>query len=79
MLLALEQVRQGRMTQRQASLSYGVPRTTLMDKLHGRTPDECKPGPPPVISAQDEAKLNQHIKHMAEAGFPYSRKALLKK
>ena len=77
MVLALQMVRNGTMTQRQAALSYGVPRTTLMDKLHGRTPETCRPGPPPAISEADERKLANHIKEMARAGFPYTRKALL--
>ena len=61
MFLALEQVHQGCMTQRQVStqrkvsISYGVPGTTLIDKIHGRTPDMYQPGQPPAISTQDDA------------------------
>ena len=40
MAAAIEAVRSGRMRKSQAAQFYGVPRTTLLDKLSGRTPEE---------------------------------------
>ena len=40
MAAAIEAVRSGRMRKSQAATFYGVPRTTLLDKLSGRTPEE---------------------------------------
>ena len=77
MLLALKEVREGRMSQRQASKVYSVPRTTLIDKLCGRRPEICRTGPPPAITVEDEEMFSQHVKKIAEAGFIYTRKALL--
>ena len=40
MAAAIDAVRSGRMRKSQAATFYGVPRTTLLDKLSGRTPEE---------------------------------------
>ena len=39
MASAIDAVRSGRMRKSQAAQFYGVPRTTLLDKLSGRTPE----------------------------------------
>ena len=76
MQLALRQVRGG-MSQKKAANLYGVPRTTLNDKVRGRCPELGKPGPGTVLSTNEERLLAQHIKNMAAAGFPMTRKDLL--
>ena len=39
MAAAIDAVRSGRMRKSQAATFFGVPRTTLLDKLAGRTPE----------------------------------------
>ena len=40
MAMALEMVRSGQMTKTKAALTFGVPRTTMHDRLSGRTPEK---------------------------------------
>jgi hypothetical protein len=77
MALAIKQVRDDHMSMLQAAITYGIPRTTLLDKVSGRVPEEGRPGPGLAIPMDEERMLAQHIKQMARAGFPYTRKTLL--
>ena len=51
---ALREVREGRMSERTAATTYGVPRSTLRDRLSGRVrvqPDgSTRPGPSTVLT-----------------------------
>lgn len=69
MLAALEDVRKG-MAVSTASKIYNVPRSTLSDKYHGRSPVERKMGPESVLSNEDEKLLIQWIFDVAKYGFP---------
>lgn len=77
MKLALAKVRSGAMNKSEASRVYGIPRTTLLDRLAGRVDDECRSGPPTALPKEDEARLAAHVVGMANAGFPYTRKSLM--
>ena len=49
---------------------FGVPKSTLMDRLHGRISlDVVKSGPLPLFSDEQEALLTGHLKTMAEVGY----------
>lgn len=62
------------MSIRNASLTYGVPKTTLIDRLHGRiSVDVVKSGPSPIFTQEQEALLAKHLECMAEVGYGYSR------
>ena len=76
MELALRQVREG-MSQKRAAKLYGVPRTTLNDKIRGVAPEVGKSGPATVLNTNEETLLANHIKNMAMAGLPMTRKDLL--
>jgi hypothetical protein len=57
-----------------AAQNYGVPITTLKDRVKGRVNvDTVKSGPPPYFTQEQEALLSQHINTMAELGYGYSR------
>ena len=77
MTLAISQVRQGKMSQRQASKVYGIPRMTLADKVTGRVPENGRSGPPLALGKEDEDMMANHVKNMAKAGFPYTKQSLL--
>ena len=46
---ALKEVREGRMSRNAASKAFSVPRSTLCDKLDGKTPEDRRMGPPSVL------------------------------
>ena len=75
--MALESVRSGKMSKARAARQFGVPRTTLLDRLTGRVPDECRPGPSTALSKADEDHLAMHIVNMAKVGFPCTKKTLI--
>ena len=59
--MAIAMVQSGQMSKKGAVntyIIYGVPRTTLLDKLAGRVPEEdVMPGKKPVLTAGEERKL----------------------
>lgn len=62
------------MSIRKASLYYNVPKTTLIDRLHGRISlDTVKAGPAPLFTLDQENLLESHIQTMGEVGFGYTR------
>jgi hypothetical protein len=57
-----------------AARVFGVPRSTLQDRLFGKVDLETvKSGPPPLFSQEQEALLAGHLKTMDEVGYGYSR------
>ena len=60
---ALDAVEKGGMSKRKASKCFGVPRTTLSDKLSGRTPRERKMGHSPILTEQEEHDLVKLVNH----------------
>ncbi|XP_033753176.1 uncharacterized protein LOC117336676 [Pecten maximus] len=78
MKMAIEAVREGRMSKKSASKIFGVPRSTLLDKLSGRVPEEpVSPGTRPTLTKQEEKTLVTYIQHMADVGYPLTRKEIL--
>ena len=57
MAAALEAVRSGGMSRHEASRRFGVPRTTLKDKLNGRYGDAGSIGRKPFLSPEEEDGL----------------------
>ncbi|XP_051168142.1 uncharacterized protein LOC127285953 [Leptopilina boulardi] len=76
MLAALKDVENG-MTLSAASKLYNVPRTTLWDKYHGRSPVERKMGPECVLSKEEETLLVQWMFDVGKCGFPVTKEQLL--
>jgi len=58
MLAAINSVRTGAMSRTAACRMYGVPKTTLLDKLAGRAPEDPTPiGRKPIFTMAEERKL----------------------
>ncbi|XP_060571782.1 uncharacterized protein LOC132729962, partial [Ruditapes philippinarum] len=67
-------VMQSEMSIRKASRFFGVPYTTLNDRVAGRVDvDVIKSGTSPLFSQEQEALLSGHLKTMSEIGYGYSR------
>ena len=65
---ALRELREGHMSCKAAAKAFGVPRTTLRDKLAGRSPEERQMGP----NAEETALVTFCIK-LLKCGFPINR------
>ncbi|XP_072179879.1 uncharacterized protein [Diadema setosum] len=76
---ALKRVRLGELSQRQASVQYGIPRSTIFDKLSGRRPEEyCKLGRAPYLTPAEEDRLAQWAIQMSRIGYGRTREQIMK-
>ena len=66
---AMEEVKEGRMSERQAAKEFNVPRSTLKDRLAERIKEE-KAGRPTVLSVEEELILVERLILHGEWGFP---------
>ena len=67
---ALTKVLNKDMTVYKAAKVYGVPKTTLKDRISGRVGmDVVKSGPELTLNLEQEARLVDHIKMMADCGY----------
>jgi len=68
--MAIAMVRSGQMSKKGAAKMYGVPRTTLLDKLAGRVPKkDVRPGKKPILTAGEERKLVDFANTMCNFGY----------
>ena len=67
------------MSVRKASGHFGIPRSTLCDRLTGKIADDAAPGKPPVIPREAEAKIAESVFEAADKGFGMSRLTVMKK
>ncbi|XP_046560004.1 MFS-type transporter clz9-like [Haliotis rubra] len=59
---------------RKAARLFGIPVSTLHDRLSGKIDITCtRPGPEPLFNRQEEEKLVDHVKSMGSYGFGYTR------
>ena len=65
---ALRDLKNGTLTQRQASVYYGIPRSTLRSKIKGRHPKSA--GGQTVFSADEEKMFVNYCLTMSQFGFP---------
>ena len=73
--LAIRMVKSGQLSKKAAAKAYGVPKTTLLDKLSGRVPETpTKPGPKTVLTAGEESVLVNYAKLMTEIGYPINKR-----
>ena len=75
--LAVALVQSGAMSLRKAAISYGVPKSTLSYKLHGRTAMEFRQGPRTVLFAEEEEKIASWAINMSRIGYGRTRQELL--
>ncbi|CAH1980043.1 unnamed protein product [Acanthoscelides obtectus] len=67
---AVEFIRQSKLNISQASKKYGIPKSTLSNKLRGKVPAVRKMGPTTILTMEEEANLEKWILSKAMLGFP---------
>ena len=77
MVQAISSVTSGKMGINRAADQYGVPRTTLKDRLSGRVVQGANPGPTPYLSVEEEGELIQHLLTCADIGYPKTKNEVL--
>ena len=66
------------MSVRRAARLYGVPQTTLRDRVRGRiNPSTSHSGPPPLFTKAEEKNLVDHIIFLSEIGVGYTRRQVI--
>ncbi|XP_064633674.1 uncharacterized protein LOC135491633 [Lineus longissimus] len=61
-----------------ASQLFGVPETTLRDRVAGRIrPDTKRSGPPTILAPDVERTMVEHIEDMARRGYGYTRQDIV--
>ena len=69
MSAAMQLVQQSGISMNRAADTYGVPRSTLKDRLCGRVVHGTKPGPRPYLDAKEEGELVEYVFGAAKLGY----------
>ena len=77
MVDAMEAASAGNMSINKASEMYGVPRTTLKDRLNGRVVHGTKPGPKPYLRHSEERELVDHLTKLSDLWMGKTRREVL--
>lgn len=77
MSAALSAVVSRGMTVREAASHFGVPKSTLGNRVSDRVQSRVSSGPPTYLKADEEAELVQFLFWCSEIGYPKSRKQVL--
>ena len=56
---------------------HNVPVETLRRRATGLVSLNCRPGPPPVLTTEEEARLAQYCVAMADMGFGLTREGVI--
>lgn len=74
---ALIEVKSGKCTVRQAAKEFGVPKSSLGDRVSGRVTPGSRSGPAQLITCADEELLVEFSIYMAKHGFPMTKQQLV--
>ena len=77
MLKALRALRLEGCSVRKAALDYGVPKSTLRDRVSGRVSHGVLSGPARYLSEEEEDELVRFLLGCASVGYPKTRKQVL--
>ena len=77
MVGAMREVTSGAMGVNRAAAQYGVPRTTLKDRIAGRVVHGTNMGTKPYLSADEEKELVDFLMKCSEAGYGKTRGDML--
>ena len=71
----MEAVRNGAAVKR-AAVDYGVPRSTLQDRISGRVVHGNNSGPKPYLFREEEAQLSEFLQAVDQVGYPKTRREI---
>ena len=74
---AQEEVKAGRLNLRQAAQEFGVPKTSLSDRVSGRVSSDCVPGQRTLLTPADEDSLVEYLLYSSSHGFPLTKPQVL--
>lgn len=74
---ALIEVKSGRCTVRQAAKEFGVPKSSLGDRVSGRVAPGSRSGPAQLITSADEELLVEFSLYISKHGFPLTKQQLV--
>lgn len=74
---ALTEVKSGRCTVRQAAKEFGVPKSSLGDRVSGRVTPGSRSGPARLITSADEKLLVEFSSYMSRHGFPLTKQQVV--
>ena len=74
---ACKAVRDENMGLREAARKYNVPTETLRRRTAGLVSLDCRPGPPTVLTSEEEARLAEYCVTMADMGFGLTRECVM--
>ena len=78
MVEAMKAVKEGEFGVNRAVLEYGVPKTTLKDRLNGRVIHDTNMGPTPYLTYEEEKELVKFILNCSRMGYGKTRGELLR-
>ncbi|CAL9683897.1 unnamed protein product [Knipowitschia caucasica] len=70
---AIDEVRADRLSYRQAAVHFGVPKSTLRDRVSGKVASDSTYGQRPLLSEKDENALVEYCLYSASFGFPLTK------
>ena len=74
---AIKCIKDGKMGVNRAADQYGVPRTTLKDRLLRRVIPGANPGPVPYLILEEEDELVKYLLTSADIGYPKTKQEVL--
>ncbi|XP_071109876.1 uncharacterized protein [Haliotis cracherodii] len=73
----MDAVNAKQMSARKAAVAFGIPKSTLHDKLSNKVPLVYRKGPSPILSKDEERHLSDWAIHMSSIGYGRTRDELL--
>lgn len=76
--LALQAIRENNVGVRAAAKEYGVPKSTVQDRISGKRLDVLrKTGPQPIMTVEGEKRIANWVLNLAKCGFPIKKAELM--
>ena len=73
---AVQSVQEGKGL-REASRLYNVPVETLRQRVTGKVELDCRPGPPTVLTQEEEGEIVRYLIQMADMGYGLTKEAVM--
>ena len=70
-------VKEGNESLREASRLYNVPLETLRRRVTGAVEMDCKPGPPTILTKEEEDKIYEYLIKMSDMGYGLTREIVM--